>query len=179
MKKDLFVLLLALTLPLSFASAMTDEGIWSYFFNLEYKQGVLAVDSSARFPYDPVPEEYSALSDPATSDFYGIITSGKGRELARFGFNKPETTVTALGKSVFVAKAPFFANADHASFYARGGKKLFTVSLKESSFCDDNNKCNSDVGENYLNCPNDCLPPPSETVNPRSEERRVGKECRL
>ena len=161
MKKIFITIFLALFVPLAFASANVDEDTWSYFFHLQYKQGVLAVEEGRAQPYTPVPELYTEKTDPRATDFYGIIVSGRGSELARFGFDKPESVIVAQGKSVFTVKAPLFANADHVSFYARGGKKLFDVSTKSSSFCNDNNKCESEVGENYRNCPIDCPAPPN------------------
>ncbi len=166
MKKIFFAILLTLFLPLAFASANVDDDTWSYFFHLQYKQGVLAIEEGASQPYTSVPELYTEKTDPATTDFYGTVVSIKGREEARFGFNKPTNIITAQGKSVFTVKAPFFADADHVTFYARGGKNLFTVSTQSSSFCNDNNKCNSDIGENYLNCPMDCPAPPNPPTPP-------------
>jgi hypothetical protein len=163
MKKKILITLLALLFPCSLAYAMTDDDDWTYFFYLQYKEGVLAQEEGAAYPYDPIPVYFDGPTDKATaqqSDFYGTIVSGKGVSLAYFGFNKPETIIPALGKSVFTVKAPFYANASRVDFYQKSGKKLFTISVSGSSFCNDNNKCNASVGENYRNCPNDCPPPP-------------------
>ncbi len=169
MKKKILITLLALLFPSSLGYAMVDDDDWTYFFYLQYKQGVLAVEEGAAYPYDPIPVYFDGPTDEGTAkqmDFYGIIVSGKGTNLAYFGFNKPETIVPALGKSVFTVKAPFFANASRVDFYQKSGlsvqagKKLLTISVSSSSFCDDNNKCNGGVGENFRNCPNDCPPPP-------------------
>lgn len=175
MKKKIIIALFAFMLPFSTSYANVDDDDWTYFFHLEYKQGILAVEEGVAYPYDSIPVYFDGPTDKVSAeqmDFYGIIVSGKGVKLAYFGFNKPETTVAALGKSVFIAKAPFYANASRVDFYQRSGKKLFTISVSGSSFCDDNNKCNSNVGENYRNCPNDCPPPPGgipprEIVSPQ------------
>ena len=146
-----------------FASGYSD--VWSYAFHMEYRNGTLAPDTSSGESYTPIPELSTPEGDPSATDFYGVIIGVKGKELNRFGFNTPKTTVAALGKSIFDVKATFFADADHVSFYTQQGKHLFDISVKGSSFCNDNNVCNADVGEDYTNCPNDC-PAPIQTGAP-------------
>lgn len=163
MSKFLTFLGLAFLIPFTFTFANTVEENWVYVFHLQYKQGVLGVKEGIKYVYDSVPDLYTAQENSNQTDFYGIITSGRGKELARFGFNTPTTTVLALGKSVFNVRAPSYANADNATFYKKGGKKLFSISLKGSSFCNDDNKCNANVGENSQNCPNDCHTPQEST----------------
>lgn len=165
MKKIIFAILLALCIPTSLLFAMVDEDIWIYSFNFEMKQGVLAINSDEKFPYRVRPMPYLGSGLITDFDFYGTITSGKGAKLAQFGFNKPTTEVAALGKSIFTVDAPYFANADYVTFYKKGGLKLFTISVKKNSFCNDDNKCNSEIGENYRNCPNDC-PTPTDILTP-------------
>jgi len=163
MKKKILITLFALMFPFTFAYANVDDDDWTYFFYLQYKEGVLAPEEGAAYPYDPVPSYFDGPRDEETAkqaDFYGVVVSGKGVKLAYTGFNKPETSIAALGKSVFTVKVPFYANANRVDFYQKGGKKLFSISVSASSFCDDNNKCNVGVGENFRNCPNDCPPPP-------------------
>jgi hypothetical protein len=174
MKKNIFFLLLALLFPCSLLFAANyDDDLWVYALHLEVKQGVLAIDGGEKYPYDLIPMQYDGPTTTEGFDFYGTIVSGKGVSLAQFGFNKPANEVAALGKSVFMVRAPYFANADHVTLYTKGGQKLFNISLKDTSFCNDNNKCNSEIGENYRNCPNDCpapanLPPPDITPTPEN-----------
>jgi len=132
---------------------------WSYVFHLQYKQGLLSIQEGVKDAYDVLPESYGQLIDPARADYYGVIINFKKTEVFRFGFNKPTTPLDARGRSVFDIKALKFADADYVSFYAKGGTHLFDISLKGSSFCNDDNKCNSEVGEDYRNCPNDCSAP--------------------
>ncbi len=152
---------LILCMPFSFATAdvPTDDELFDYIFYVEFINNKPQVSTDAKIPYYiiPVTEHTSVLS---SGEFRGEIISGKGKLLESFWFNAPQTTITALGKSRIDLRAPYFANADHVSFYsAKGTKPLFTISLKASSFCNDNNKCEKDVGENYLNCSNDCPAP--------------------
>lgn len=144
---------------------MVDDGIWSYDFHLEYKQGVLHAEKVA-YPYTPVPVQYIEAYKTLDADFYGVIWSIKNKEEARFGFMAP-TTTDAAGNSGFTVRAPQFADADHVSFYSKANKHLFDISVKDSSFCNDNSVCDENVGENGANCPNDChtiTSPPIELV---------------
>jgi hypothetical protein len=171
MKKNILFILLALLFPSSLLFANVDDDIWIYALHLEVKQGVLGIDSGEKYPYRTIPMAYEGPTTPDNFDFYGTIISGKGAVLGQFAFNKPATEVASLGKSVFTVHAPYFANADHITFYKKGGIKLFTLSVSHTSFCNDNNKCNSEVGENYVNCPNDCpvptdLPPSTPEADP-------------
>lgn len=149
-----------------FSSANIDDDIWIYVFRLEYAQGTLSTEAGLKVPYDLIPTAFEEKVSAGEGDYYGTIFTGTGKEDARFGFNKPTTQNISSGKSLLPVRAPYFANADHVSFYSRGGKHLFDVSVKGSSFCNDNNSCNTEAGENYLNCPNDCPPPPPASIDP-------------
>ena len=156
MKKIFALIILGILLPLTFASANYDDDVWSYVFHLQYKDNVLGVNDSEKNPYTPIPGAYIQKDDPKTTDFSGKIISVKGKELGIFGFNKPTSMVISLGKSILEIQAPYFADADHVSFFDKNGKHLFNISLLGSSFCNDDNVCNAKVGENSVNCPNDC-----------------------
>ena len=135
---------------------MVDSEYWSYQFHFEYNNGVLQVEKGVDYPYSPIPVKFEPQYDPSQADFYGVIISVKNKENARFGFMTPTTTAPGLGKSLLSVWAPSYANADHVGFYTKTGKHLFDISVKNSSFCNDNNICDENVGENGLNCPNDC-----------------------
>lgn len=162
--KKLFTLIVALTFiaPFSLASASFDDNQSFYIFHLEFKQDVLSQNKDIKFPYDIIPGEY--VSTAKGGDFYGEIVSGHKVSLTRVWFDKPTTSVPAAGKSIVDVRAPYFANADHVTFFTAAGKTLFTISLAGSSFCNDNNKCNKEVGEDSNNCPNDCPPTPGEQL---------------
>lgn len=180
MKKIFTLAILGILLPFTIAFANYDNDEWSYLFHLQYKEGVLGVNDSEKEPYTSIPQLFTATTDPATTDFSGTIVSGKGKKLATFGFNKPTSMVVSLGKSILDVRAPYFANADHVTFFDKRGKRLFDVSVRGSSFCNDNNICNANVGENSVNCPNDCasgeiimpqiIPPPIEITVATTEE---------
>ena len=161
-KKTLTVVFLVLFLSFPvFAFANVDDDIWVYSFLLQYKQGILAPQEGVEIPYDLIPTAFEEEVPATKGEYYGIILTVKGKEDARFGFNKPTVQNVSSGKSLLAVRAPYFANADHVSFYSRDGKHLFDISVRGSSFCNDNNSCDTQTGENYLNCPNDCPPPPT------------------
>ena len=166
-KKTLTVVFLVLFLSFPvFAFANVDDDIWVYSFLLQYKQGILAPQEGVEIPYDLIPTAFEEEVPATKGEYYGIILTVKGKEDARFGFNKPTVQNVSSGKSLLAVRAPYFANADHVSFYSRDGKHLFDISVRGSSFCNDNNSCDTQTGENYLNCPNDCPPPPPLPTTP-------------
>jgi hypothetical protein len=130
--------------------------IWKYVFHLEEKSGVLAVNSSEKFAYDTIPMEWGGgMEDGA---YYGEIVSGRGVSLKKVWFT-PTLQVEAQNKKIIDLEAPYFANARDITFYKKDSTKLFSISLRASSFCNDDGKCNIEVGENYGNCANDCVRP--------------------
>ena len=169
MKKLFTFFFIVALLPLR-AGAMVDSDVWSYVFHLEYSQGTLGVSRDVKFPYSPIPSEFIPEYSSDKTDFYGIIYNIKNKEEARFGFMAPTSLNTASGKTALEVAAPKFADADHVAFFTKTNKHLFDVSVKDSSFCNDNNKCDTAVGEDYKNCPIDCpvpaniLPEPIEPV---------------
>ena len=165
MKKLTAIFATLLLLPL-YSSAMVDSEYWSYVFHLEYSQGTLRVDTNAEFAYSPIPAQYAAEYRSDETDFYGVLFNMKNKEEARFGFMAPTTTVAALGKSIMNVAAPKFADVDHVSFYTKTHKHLFDVSVAGSSFCNDNERCDAQVGESYTNCPADCPAPATTPPTP-------------
>lgn len=159
--KKLLTFLVLLIIPIT-AVANVEEDVWSYVFHLEYANGALSVRADIKTPYSPIPMLFTPVIDAAQAPFYGVVVSGKGKTLEKFGIPSATTINTVTGKSEMEVVGPYFANADHVAFYTKEGKHLLTVSVKGSSFCNDNNKCNADVGENYINCPLDC-PAPAKT----------------
>ncbi len=148
------------------ASANVDDDVWIYVFRLEYSQGTLGTEAGLKVPYDLIPTAFEEKVSALSGDYYGTVFTVTGKEDARFGFNKPTAQNVSSGKSLLAVRAPYFANADHVSFYSHNGNHLFDISVRGSSFCNDNNTCDSLIGENYLNCPNDCPPPPPTPTTP-------------
>ncbi len=172
MKKILLTLAILLLTPLSFLGAMTASPIeeWHVVYHLKYRNGTLISDTSSGMAYTPIMYTPESLgqTDPKDSDFYATTLSGSGTEIERFGFDIPSVYSPALGESLFDVTGKYFAYADRIVFFKKGGVELFRISLKESSFCNENKVCNADAGEDHLNCPMDC-PAPEPVVPPEKE----------
>lgn len=172
MKKILLTLAILLLTPLSFLGAMTASPIeeWHVVYHLKYRNGTLISDTSSGMAYTPIMYTPESLgqTDPKDSDFYATTLSGSGTEIERFGFNIPSIYSPALGESLFDVTGKYFAYADRIVFFKKGGVELFRISLKESSFCNEDKVCNAGVGEDHLNCPMDC-PPPQPVTQPEQD----------
>jgi hypothetical protein len=75
-------------------------------------------------------------------------------------------------------KAPYVPDGQKAVFYDSQGRQLLTVFVSESSFCNDDNTCNFERGENEETCPNDCTgitppPPPDSGEDPLSNTSTI------
>jgi hypothetical protein len=167
MKKILVTLIALLFLPFSLVWAMTASPIeeWHIIYHLKYRNGTLTSDTSSGLAYTPIMYTPESLgqSDPKDSDFYATTLSGSGTEIERFGFNIPTVYSPALGESLFDVTGKYFAYADRIVFFKKGGVELFRISLKGSSFCNEDTVCNADAGEDHMNCPMDC-PAPQPTT---------------
>jgi len=168
--KKISALTIALILCAPFISVSADTSssndISDYIFYLEFIQHKPQVSTDAKYPYYIIPVvEHAPLL--TFGEFRGDIISVRGKSLTSFWFNTPTTTIVALGKSSADVYAPYFADADHVNFYtSKGTKPLFSISVKGSSFCNDNNKCEKDIGEDYNNCSNDCPAPVQSATTP-------------
>lgn len=114
--KAILLLSFFMVVPIDKLNAMVTSDEWSYIFHLQYKQGILAIQEGAQFPYEPVPYSSGKLRDPFTTDVCGVIINFMKKEAVRFGFNKPSAADDTHGKYFFDVKAPNFADADYVSF---------------------------------------------------------------
>lgn len=140
-----------------------DNGWWVYIFHLYYDNGQLSADRDFKFKYDLIAEPFTPQVLETASPFRGVVVDFKNEAKATFQFN-PE-----LVKGKISVKGPYSADAAKVDFYNDENQLLLTLDVSGSSVCNDDGICNSDVGENYDNCPNDCprpTPSPSPTVTP-------------
>jgi|GEM_PF-4415886 len=158
MKKILTFIVIFMCLPFSMTQATVETDVWSYVFHLQIQDGILAKNSDFKFFYDPIPGDY-VTSNEQSGEYNAQIISGKGVTLSTVWFSAPNTLLVAKNKKILDVRTPYFANADRVVFYDSAGKQLFSESLRGSSFCNENNKCDKEVGENYQNCSMDCPAP--------------------
>lgn len=66
----------------------------------------------------------------------------------------PPMPITPLNNVELSIRLPYFSNADSIFFY-HGENTILKISLQKNSICG-NNICETYLGENYINCPQDC-----------------------
>lgn len=136
---------------------------YSYRFHLYYDNSQLLADRDFEFKYDLVAEQFVPEALTTLVPYKGEIVNVQNETEATFQFD-PKQGNSKFTKGKISIKGPYFADAAKANFYNDKNQLLLTLDIGGSSFCNDNGTCNSDVGENYQNCPNDCpRPSPSPT----------------
>jgi len=146
----------------SLGLAAQDDGVYTYVFHLYFDNGKLAADRDFQIPFELIAEKYEG-SGKVNNTFYGEILSVSNKKLADFSLDLPYGS-----KGKLSARAPYFDNAKTANFYNRENIRIFSLDLAPSGpVCNENNICNAETGETYLNCANDCRAPnPSITPMP-------------
>ncbi len=135
---------------------------YSYRFHLYYDNGQLFANRDFNFKYDIISDDFTQEVVSTTHPFRGEIVSGKEEVLSSFKFD-PQKGNPVFKKGSIAVDGPYFTNAAKVNFYNNKNQLLLTLDVSGSSFCNDDGTCNSDVGENYQNCPNDCRPPVTPT----------------
>jgi len=134
---------------LSFAARGDDAGSndFSYVFHLVYNNSQLYIDSTYESSYDIIAEKYEQVV--YQNPFRGQIKDSKDVRISEFQYDPGQ------GGEIS-AKAPYSPSAAKAIFYDNQNNQLLILSLSESSFCNNDNKCDSDIGEETSTCPADC-----------------------
>lgn len=130
------------------AALAEEQSGFVYLFKLYYDQGQLFADRDFEFKYDLIAENYTPEIIKGQTGYRGEIMAIGGRKEATFQFSVRQGKMTT--------KAPYFSDAEAVNFYNPEGRKLLTISVRESSVCDNNGICESDVGEDKNNCSADC-----------------------
>lgn len=168
-KKTTIILTIVIGLALSsfvLADTVSTQQNFIYRFHLYYDTGQLFANRDFKFKYDVIPDDFVPETVSTAHPFRGEIVSVKEEILSSFRFDPQKGNVT-FSKGGIAVDAPYFADAARVDFYNDQGTKLLTIDVSGSSFCNDDGTCNSDVGENYQNCPNDCSrPSPSPAYQP-------------
>ncbi len=141
---------------------------YSYRFHLYYDNGQLFADRDFEFKYDLIAERFTPETLTTQTPYRGEIINVKNEIKVAFQFD-PKQGNSRFAKGKISVKGPYFADAAMVNFYNEKNQLLLTLDIGGSSFCNDDGTCNSDVGENYTNCPNDCpkpSPSPAPTISP-------------
>lgn len=163
--KILFIVLviilgLAVFWPSSQANTVEDSYPFVYLFHLYYDNGQLLADRDFEFKYDLIAEPFVQSELSTATPYKGEVLSVSNNVIGNFQF---DPTVT---KGKIAIKGPYFSNAGKVNFYNDAGVLLLTLSVAESSVCNENGACDSDFGEDSNNCSADCRPSPLPTTSP-------------
>ncbi len=170
MKKLLiFISLMALATGTVSADPVTPQAFY-YVFHLYYDNGQILADRDFKYAYDVIPGEFQPDVAAAQFPYRGDIINFTGEIASHFTFD-PKQGDAKFVKGKISVKAPYIADGQKAVFYDAQNNPILTVTVSESSFCNDDGICNEDRGEDSLSCPKDCkqsLPAPPVT-SPNSE----------
>ncbi len=147
------------------ADTVSRQDKFIYRFHLYYDNGQLLANRDFKFKYDIVSDNFIPEVISIANPFRGEVVSVINEVLYSFQFD-PQKGNLAFKKGGVAVDAPYFADAAKVNFYDDKNLLLLALDVSGSSFCNDDGTCNSDVGENYQNCPNDCPKPATPTPVP-------------
>jgi hypothetical protein len=120
----------------------------SYVFHLYLNNtGQLVIDRDFQFTYDVEKEQFVQTSVgqfPYRATVFNIV--GETAASVRFDVQTGKLTVMA----------PYVPDAQKVVFYDNQNQPALTISVSDSSFCNDDGICNANRGEDSLSCPKDC-----------------------
>jgi len=155
MKRIILIIVLAIIMGAGFyvhADTPSNSGFY-YIFHLYYDTGKLVADRDFKFSYDVIPGDF--VASPITTQFpyRGEVVNMVGEVVKTFQFDPREGGAL---KGKISVNAPYVADGQKVIFYDNQNQPILTISVSESSFCNDDGICNADRGEDSLSCPNDC-----------------------
>lgn len=168
-KNSILVLILMMFLgfgSLTVNAFVGDYNAGSYIFYLYYDNGQLFADRDYEIKYDVIPEAFVQETITAQFPFRGEVVNLLNKVASTFQFDPKRGNIKFV-KGKITVKAPYVADGQKVNFYDSQGRQLVSIFVSQSSFCNDDNVCNSDVGEDNNSCPNDCksLQTPGPTVS--------------
>lgn len=172
MKKIIYLLVAAYVLvgTPAFGQDIDDHGYLSssYRFYLYFDNGALSSNKDFTFAYDVVPVPPTNIK----GDYRVEIADILGRVVTVTYFDPIAARVA--GQEFIDVYAPYRPDGKEAVFYDHTDAVKLRISVRESSFCDDDAVCESEYGEDGNSCPHDCgnvdlagvTPSPSATPTP-------------
>ncbi|HZZ99179.1 MAG TPA: hypothetical protein VFK07_00510 [Candidatus Paceibacterota bacterium] len=148
----------------SLADQVSSSQSFEYQFHLFLNNSnQLVVDHDFQFSYDILPQQFVQQS-VGQSSYHGQVISLTGAVEGQFQFDVQQGKLSV--------EAPYAADAQKVIFYDPQNDPVLTLSVSESSYCNDDGVCDSERGENHLTCSNDCqastLPVPSVAPTSRN-----------
>ncbi len=137
-----------------------------YRFHLYYDNGQLFADRDFQFKYDIIAGPFITPSITAPYPFKAEVISVSNKIITSFQFD-PKNGNIKFVKGKISVDAPYAADGQKVNFYDSQNNQLLSIYVSESSYCNDDGICNSDVGEDINSCPNDCkvLQTPRPTIS--------------
>lgn len=133
---------------------------YMYRFHLYYDNGQLFADRDFQFKYDVIAGQFVPQNITTPYPFKAEVVSVGNKIIASFQFDPKGGNIKFMKGKISV-DAPYAANAQKVNFYDSQNNQLLSIYVSGSSFCNDDGICNSDVGEDFNSCPNDCKPLPT------------------
>ncbi len=156
MFKKLSILIIGCLLVGGFVFAdTTGSQDFVYLFHLYYDNGRLVADRDVQFKYDVIPETFVPETLNTQFPYKGEVVDLKGEIAKTFQFDPRKGDIKFL-KGTLSVKAPYVPDGQKVNFSDNQGNQLLSIFVSESSFCNDDGACNSDVGEDNKTCPSDC-----------------------
>lgn len=156
-----------------------DPSVWIYRFNLYYDQGKLFVDRDAPDSYDTDAGPFQSKEVGVADTYRLVLLSSSGKTLFELKFD-PQNGNPSFTRGSIKIEAPFFSEAKTVQFYDKNNVIALSVDLSATLFCNENNVCEAENGEDQLSCSSDCgaptpnvsiipsasvIPPPSDSGN--------------
>ena len=156
MRRFFIFIIICSTLLAGYVSAMVfDPADFTYVIHLYYDGKKFVPNSGSRFQYDIIGENFEQPAIATEKPYNGKLVSVKGTILASFVFD-PKYVDSPVGRGPVEVKAPYFANAKSINLFDDTGQLILTINVGETLVCNENNICDSEVGEDFLACPSDC-----------------------
>ncbi len=154
MKKILLILSLLFIATLA-KGDVAQPAEFYYQLHLYYNNGTIVADRDFQYVYDIIPGSYNQPEIQTAYPYLAEIVSIKGVKLTEVKFD-PGVQLAGKTTGKLTVTLPYFANAKDINIYDNQGRILISIPVSESSFCNEDKICDSDVGEDYNNCANDC-----------------------
>jgi hypothetical protein len=173
MKKIFLIILLSISAAVV-SGDVIETSSYYYQLHLYYNNGTLVADRDFQYIYDVIPGTYTQPEIQTAYPYVGEVVSIGGVKLIEVEFD-PGIQLAGKTSGKLTVLMPYFANAKDINIYDNKRSILISIPVGETSFCNDDKICDSDVGENYINCSNDCTSSSLATVSPSASPTALPK----
>ena len=166
-------LIIVLLISATIASGdVVESPSYYYQLHLYYNNGTLVADRDFQYVYDVIPGTYTQTEIQTAYPYIGEVISIGGVKLAEVIID-PGAQLIGKTSGKLTVTLPYFANTKDINIYDNKRGILISIPVGETSFCNDDKICDSDIGENYNNCPNDCTSTSLATATPSASPTAI------